>query len=792
MNVTGLSILSLLSIFIIGYGIAAGSSYDRLELELVDSRAEMADFQLADIDGDGLNEFIELFNNRRGYITRELTRERLIGPAVEQANFLYHISAITPVDIDSIPGFEIAVVLRDDAGDSLWVEIVSGLDPKQVYCRTEAVCGKNISDRGSHHIPGWDGQVAKCYFDDLDGDGALEIIVPVTVSFDLYPRGIYVYSYPEGKLLWKFLTAGVPLFMSFADADGDGLRETYFKTWACFNGAEVDGRSDTAAYAFALSHTGEIIWMTNLGDRFDRQTGNPLLCDCDGDDTLEIYYNIILRGDEYDRHVRILEKHRAVDNLHLQQRSFDADHRFRQIFSADMDADGQIDLVINDRPSVLDVADLSVKDEGGLKVFDIESIVNIDPDSNSPPEIFVKKKDSLYILNSQCDILASYRTERGGLIRKVVYFNTPFGRRIIALLVDVYSDGIRNKMIYLLEISPARSQSYLSALLDAYRLFWPTVIAAFLLGMPAGVILYRSYRRKKRRHKSKPEPYMDMFGALATFNHGQAGGKNLNRLSFLFANLPDNEIKLEEIKPNLKSAAETYQSFTASQLDSIVRQSQRLKPIRPMVNALGRNVDRLDSVLSKLSIDSLSIDDDSHWEKTLPEIISKIQSAIGKIKSRVQTKVSTDLGDIIPLVLVAIRGQMKRDGVGFKKIIAGGGGRFPVFFAEAELAAIIEELFVNAINAMNGSASKELSVYVDMTSDEVVFKLSDSGCGFREDELAMIFNRDYSTKEGGGGYGLFHVRQQVERFGGRVKIENNKDGVGANVKLNLKMVSHDE
>ena len=55
----------------------------------------------------------------------------------------------------------------------------------------------------------------------------------------------------------------------------------------------------------------------------------------------------------------------------------------------------------------------------------------------------------------------------------------------------------------------------------------------------------------------------DMFGALATFNHGQAGGKNLNRLSFLFANLPDNEIKLEEIKPNLKTIVTSGYSSAA-------------------------------------------------------------------------------------------------------------------------------------------------------------------------------------------------------------------------------------
>ncbi|MCP4568783.1 MAG: hypothetical protein GY841_14495 [FCB group bacterium] len=792
MSATRLQVLftSVLIILVVG-SVFAADDPDRFDLTLVDSRMDIADFFVVDIDGDGEDEFLELFGNGRGYKARSFNRERILSPALYQANSEYSITSIRPVDIDTLPGVEIAVALKDDSGDSIWIEIAAGPSPKQILCRTEAIHGINISDRGSDVHPNWDGYISACRFADLDQDGTLEIIVPLKVSFDLYPRGIYVYSYPSGKLLWYFPTAGIPLSLRFGDANRDDYLELYFRTRASFNGAEVNGRSDTAAYVYALSHSGDMIWDMPLGVRFDWPTGNVAVCDCDRDDTLEIYYNVLLRGEKYDRQVRILEKHRAEDNQYLQQRSFDADHDYRQILVLDMDSDGMEELVINDRPSILNPADLSTIKEGKYRLTNIIKPVDIDAIPDGLPEVILKKNDSLYILDNDLNLLASYGSERGGHINRAKFFRTPFGDRVIGALVDINGDNVPGNMLYLLKISSADKKSSMYSLLAASRIFWPTVIIAFMLGMPVGIVLYRMVSSRTIRRKLKKEPYVDLLGALTTFNHGQTGGKNLNRLSFLFANLPAQSERLEAIKPNMEAAVESYKSFTSAQLDNIVRQARKLKSIKPLMIGLSRQVIRLDDDLEKTKISELIIDSEPAFHSSIPTVIDEIQKNIGRLRKHLQSNLTVDLAEIVPRVLVAVGGQMRQEGIGFQEIITRGGGRFRVYFLEMEIMSVLEELFVNSFAAMTDLPTKKLSMYIEIVADEVEFRLSDTGCGFREENLSQVFSREYSTKKDGGGYGLYHVREQIERFGGRVRVGNNVNGPGATVQLNMKLVSDD-
>ena len=76
-------------------------------------------------------------------------------------------------------------------------------------------------------------------------------------------------------------------------------------------------------------------------------------------------------------------------------------------------------------------------------------------------------------------------------------------------------------------------------------------------------------------------------------------------------------------------------------------------------------------------------------------------------------------------------------------------------------------------------------------NDHIYFTLTDTGKGFDETKAHLLFDRDYTTKEEGGGYGLFNVKQLIERFGGKISIRNNTNGVGSTVDLKLKTIHHE-
>jgi len=87
----------------------------------------------------------------------------------------------------------------------------------------------------------------------------------------------------------------------------------------------------------------------------------------------------------------------------------------------------------------------------------------------------------------------------------------------------------------------------------------------------------------------------------------------------------------------------------------------------------------------------------------------------------------------------------------------------------------LQQVFINLINnsldAMPHGGS--LNVSTAMGSDAVVIVLADSGEGIAKDELDLIFDPLFSTKQGRGtGLGLTIVKQIVTEHGGDVEVES--------------------
>ena len=96
-----------------------------------------------------------------------------------------------------------------------------------------------------------------------------------------------------------------------------------------------------------------------------------------------------------------------------------------------------------------------------------------------------------------------------------------------------------------------------------------------------------------------------------------------------------------------------------------------------------------------------------------------------------------------------------------------------VFFSKPELSAIIEELLSNACASMIQSEQKQLTMEISFNDTEARFALSDTGKGLKVDDSSEVFDRNYSTKPDKGGYGLYHARLQMQRYGGKINIRNN-------------------
>jgi outer membrane protein assembly factor BamB len=180
--------------------------------------------------------------------------------------------------IDSIiVGNVTGISLNDSAGNALltnyadsWPLFRGGL---------ERTGYRNLTgDMGEDYLISWTYNTPRGIFGspavaDLDGDGDMEIVVPLEKTAGVAADTILVLDL-TGNLVWSFKTdLGVFSSPALEDLNGDGMLEIIFGT----NSAEV----------YVLDSEGNEIW------KFDKLVGvfksSPLAFDLDGDDVKEVY-----------------------------------------------------------------------------------------------------------------------------------------------------------------------------------------------------------------------------------------------------------------------------------------------------------------------------------------------------------------------------------------------------------------------------------------------------------------------------------------------------------------------
>jgi two-component system NtrC family sensor kinase len=93
-----------------------------------------------------------------------------------------------------------------------------------------------------------------------------------------------------------------------------------------------------------------------------------------------------------------------------------------------------------------------------------------------------------------------------------------------------------------------------------------------------------------------------------------------------------------------------------------------------------------------------------------------------------------------------------------------------VRFARGELQQVLINLMVNAMHAMPGGGTLELTTS-DWEDKGVAVKVRDTGVGIRPEDLGRIFDPFFTTKKREGtGLGLSISYALVERYGGRIDV----------------------
>lgn len=99
----------------------------------------------------------------------------------------------------------------------------------------------------------------------------------------------------------------------------------------------------------------------------------------------------------------------------------------------------------------------------------------------------------------------------------------------------------------------------------------------------------------------------------------------------------------------------------------------------------------------------------------------------------------------------------------------------------------IENLIKNAIDAMKGKGSLELSIEQD--SHHVKINVKDSGSGIQKKQFKTIFEPGFTTKKRGWGLGLSLTKRIVEEYhSGNIKVLHSEIGKGTTFQISYKIV----
>lgn len=107
-----------------------------------------------------------------------------------------------------------------------------------------------------------------------------------------------------------------------------------------------------------------------------------------------------------------------------------------------------------------------------------------------------------------------------------------------------------------------------------------------------------------------------------------------------------------------------------------------------------------------------------------------------------------------------------------------------------DLITVAGTLIENAYEAVRSEKQNQVSFFILQEDSYLFLEVSDTGAGIPEQNRQQIFHKGFSTKGENRGYGLFLLKQAVEKYHGDFSIES-KTEKGTVIKVKMK-IPHEE
>ena len=103
---------------------------------------------------------------------------------------------------------------------------------------------------------------------------------------------------------------------------------------------------------------------------------------------------------------------------------------------------------------------------------------------------------------------------------------------------------------------------------------------------------------------------------------------------------------------------------------------------------------------------------------------------------------------------------------------------------------LLYNIVLNAVQSCKNNGRIKIKTYntkseINIHNVEFIsIEIADNGKGIKKEELKLIFEKDYSTKQNGMGLGLYSAKQTIEMYGGQISAKS-RHGKGATFVIHL-------
>ena len=212
-------------------------------------------------------------------------------------------------------------------------------------------------------------------------------------------------------------------------------------------------------------------------------------------------------------------------------------------------------------------------------------------------------------------------------------------------------------------------------------------------------------------------------------------------------------------------------------------QAQRLSSIGALASSVAHEFNNiLTTIINYAKLGLRTREDEAGRTQALEKILKGSQRAavivnsmLGFARNTATVRETADVIKLVEEVLTLTEKDLRKHQIQVDTKFV---GRPQACVVPGQIEQILLNLIINARQAMIRGGRLRLEVRANHRSRMAEIKIGDTGCGIAPDQLRLIFEPFYTTKEpdehghGGTGLGLSVCRQIIEQHHGRIRVES--------------------